>query len=1801
MNTKGKRNLLKRIMALAVAVVMTLGLVPCMSIKTSAEGGTSAKNDTGKWVTNSDGTLSIDDTAAKNAVSTVEGNVSMVLIGTIGGEITLPAVDATTKVSKKKDAALVLYDPKVSKETVSDMLQQIKFSASTTSVNIAVTDGDTTIEVSSDDATFGIMGNNGEAHIYKYVTNTKTWIGAFHDAVTATDTLGGFKGYLATVTTSEEAELLFEFYTSTNPGNTNGGWIAATSLSYTTDMDATSYSQVKDSRMSPSNYENITSINKQKVGDMYKIAGTDGAYYWSQTSNSGGYGNEFYWACGPEMGEAVPTELWNSGEPNNSGGECSTVASYSGKAKFNDFQPAQTVSGYFLEFSVYQDGLANENVKYKSTTIYRVSYDKNGATGGTVPNVQTKFLNQALTLATNTGNLTRGEGLGFNGWNTQADGNGTHYDAGATYAADNNASLTLYAEWVNDPAKPPTVNGPEDISLKYGYAEDPDNGKLSVVATPDSGAQYDLTYQWYSNTADSNEDGILINGATDATYSIPKGLDIGEHYYYCIVTATKKDDKNKKAATASAAATVTVVKAPAEISYPTSSVKIAFGDDFTNKLTNTGDGAVSYESSNTKVATVDSNGEVTIVGAGGAVITATAVDGTRYYYESGDNTASYTLTVDKADITPVVSMADYTYGTEVVPAPEISGNSGNGAVTYYYNTTDSNTGGTEWTGINGKTLSAGTYYMYAVVEETANYKAATSAPDSFEVTQAANEVTAVNIENWTYGDAANEPSVTADFGADTVQYTYYTDELCTEMTKAADGAASEGGVPSYAGPYWIKAEIPATGNYAGAEGTNSFTINKKAVTITAKPQTINYGGQIKKNDISEAETSSLADDDSLAGISLTASTENATTTGTVTPSEATIKKGETDVTGCYEITYAEGRLTINKVDPTVTPPTANDLTYNGFSQGLISAGSTEHGTLSYAVTTTDSAPQDDAFTYDSDNLPEGLNAGTYYVWYKVTGDDNHNNTSALSVPVTIKKRDISNADVVLTDELTYNGSEQTQGVAGVLIVTDKGPNYQLDAKDSCTFTGNKNTDAGTYTMTVTAGENTNYTGSCTKDYTIGRRAVTLTSGSAEREYDGTPLTNSTVEALGFVEGQGASYNVTGSQTDAGDSENVFIYTFNDGTKDTNYEVEVVKGTLKVTQAQSNAVTVKIKGWEYGQTPNAPEVENVTFGADTVQYTYGASRDGEFTETVPVTVGTWYVKANIPETANYVGASDIAEFEITQKSLKITADDAEKVYDGTELTCDTYTNSELAEGDSYESVTVTGSRTWVGESENISSEAIIVNANGENGTYCYNIGYVSGTLKVTKKAVKITADDAEKVYDGTELTCDTYTNSELAEGDSIVSVAVTGSQTDAGSSDNIPGDAVITDRNGEIATDNYDIQYVNGKLEVTKKAVTVTTDDGSKIFGEKDPEFTFETDGLVGEEALEGITLSREAGEDAGEYIISAESSEEKNINYDITFDNKGKLTIAAKDVTPSVDKIEDKYYTGKEISPELVVKDGEDIIPASEYTVKYKDNVETGKATAVISDVKGGNYNIAETTVNFNILPRGEVEVTEPAEENDCKGKLDEEETAVISKVELSADDQSALDTGKNVSIFLEVKTINDTVSAEDKAVVEETAKNNETDSELTVGWYLDVSLFKQIFGEDKVKITETDGAVGITIEIPESLRKDGRTFYVIRVHDGDGEIIPSKQEGNFIRFTTDRFSTYALAYVDKTDADDASVKPADIKPADDSSSKSEDGLSEVKTGDDTNVLLIFLLMIDSGLAAVYFALQKKSKERRNR
>ena len=145
----------------------------------------------------------------------------------------------------------------------------------------------------------------------------------------------------------------------------------------------------------------------------------------------------------------------------------------------------------------------------------------------------------------------------------------------------------------------------------------------------------------------------------------------------------------------------------------------------------------------------------------------------------------------------------------------------------------------------------------------------------------------------------------------------------------------------------------------------------------------------------------------------------------------------------------------------------------------------------------------------------------------------------------------------------YDGKQHKE----VLTVTDTKTGKELVAGTDYSVTYSSDlVNAGTVTIKV-AGLG-NYTGSFTKTYKITKRSVTLTSATVSKVYDGSALTNKdiAVSGDGFVEGEGASYEVTGTQTEVGNSANAFEYKLNEKTLASNYNITKVVGTLTITAA-----------------------------------------------------------------------------------------------------------------------------------------------------------------------------------------------------------------------------------------------------------------------------------------------------------------------------------------------------------------------------------------------------------------------------------------------------------------------------------------------------------------------------------------------------------------------------------------------------------------------------------------------------------
>lgn len=264
--------------------------------------------------------------------------------------------------------------------------------------------------------------------------------------------------------------------------------------------------------------------------------------------------------------------------------------------------------------------------------------------------------------------------------------------------------------------------------------------------------------------------------------------------------------------------------------------------------------------------------------------------------------------------------------------------------------------------------------------------------------------------------------------------------------------------------------------------------------------------------------------------------------------------------------------------------------------------------------------------------------------------------------------------------------------------------------------------------------------------TINPRTVTITSGSASKTYDGTPLTKheSTITGEGFVEGQGVNITYTGSQTEVGSSKNTFEYQFKDNTLEKNYTIETVFGTLTVEKRPyippvnppiTDKITVEITGNSDSVVYDGTEhsVKDYTVKISDSRYT---EKDFTFSGKAlasGVNAGAYEMGLKADQFKNTNARFTNVEFiikadgvlTITQRPLTITAGSAEGI---APVTCDKYTVEGLATGDKVDSVKITGIQSEPGESPNVASDAVIKNAKGEDVTANYKITYVNGVLK-----------------------------------------------------------------------------------------------------------------------------------------------------------------------------------------------------------------------------------------------------------------------------------------------------------------------------------------------------------------------------------------------------------------------------------------------------------------------------------------
>jgi len=669
---------------------------------------------------------------------------------------------------------------------------------------------------------------------------------------------------------------------------------------------------------------------------------------------------------------------------------------------------------------------------------------------------------------------------------------------------------------ITDPTDPNYVmKGMEVAAEPVDVEYDGSGHSITVTAKDAAGNDIDSPAITYKETATG-----------DYAATNPSKTDIGTYTIYYKVEKTGYD-------TVEGSTTLTVTNKVGTISFAKSNVGASTtGAAPTNTLTNTGDGNVTYSSTNPAVATVNATtGALTLVADGECEIIATVTNGVNYKY--AEKTASYTLGV----YTPGVS--------EAVMSVSSSGSSGeyNGNA-HTITVTPDETGttityssdGTNY-GVHPDCTDVGTYTVYYKVEKD-GFKTVTGS-ETVIITPKTVTLTWSPTLTFVYNGSPQAPTVSSDVagidvtvaGAETDAGNYF----ATATGLSGTGAANY--------------QLPTTGLSVEFTITaKTVATDKLEVTVPASITTSQTLAVTVKDNSTEPATTLNAGTDYV----LEYYKNDNTPLGTTAPTTAGSYKVKIKPApgSNYNFTPVEKTFTVTNPAPTV-------YYYS------IDVTQPEHGTVSMDNNETYGAA---GYTY---NVTATADEGYYVESITVNGTAIEGNSftmpyESVTVSAIIKaKTNIADATVTLDwTEKTYNGQTQKAVVSSVTV-----GETTLGADDyTVTYAEEAWKNAGEYTITVAAaaGKNT-IMGSKTVTFTIAKVVLTVTADDKTMD-QGSELPTLTVSYSGFVNNETESVlttKPTASTTATKDSEaGTYDITVSGGAAD-NYSFSYVKGKLTI--------------------------------------------------------------------------------------------------------------------------------------------------------------------------------------------------------------------------------------------------------------------------------------------------------------------------------------------------------------------------------------------------------------------------------------------------------------------------------------------------------------------------------------------------------------------------------------------------------------------------------------------------------------
>ena len=566
-----------------------------------------------------------------------------------------------------------------------------------------------------------------------------------------------------------------------------------------------------------------------------------------------------------------------------------------------------------------------------------------------------------------------------------------------------------------------------------------------------------------------------------------------------VITATVTDGVDYTYPVKTASYILTVKKGSAEISFAVAEPEKTWSattseNNYSQLVTNTASDdpdanvvyAIDANEVNTCGATIQ-NGTITYTQAGKVTVKATIHNDDYYVYNSTGETqtVSYTLTVKPATghVTLSATEGNVSYGGEgtfKVLSHHTGGgisvvSSDNTIATVAYNSEN------KTVTVNG--LKVGSVTITVTCAETDHYAKAT-AEYALVVKQATPGITdPEEINNLVYNGSPQALLTAGHTTGGTMKYRF--------KPSNGDWSAWSTVVPTAtdADTYNLQFMVESDGSFTGQGETDLLPVKIE------KYQPIGSWSSTAEASVKCGETITRTYIVTGVNNENLVPTYHSSKTNVATVNSAGEVTGVTTGTSVITATYAgsanykfvedEYMVTVNYATPTVTAPTAKNLTYTGSAQALVNAGSTTGGELQYSLNGSSW----------STTVPTGTDAKSYTVYYKVVSDNSYSGVDPQSVSVTINPKTVSSPDITLnTSTYTYDGNDKKP------TPTVKDGSTTIPTSEyTISYSNNKN--AGTATVTISDKSGGNYTVNGQKTFTI-KKANGILNLSAYSGYVG---------------------------------------------------------------------------------------------------------------------------------------------------------------------------------------------------------------------------------------------------------------------------------------------------------------------------------------------------------------------------------------------------------------------------------------------------------------------------------------------------------------------------------------------------------------------------------------------------------------------------------------------------------------------------------------------------------------------------